>query len=304
MNNSMNQTVNFSIIIPTRKRIKELSTCLDKLIVQLDGSDEIIVSEDDLTLEAQLSLKGKYPNVRWLAGPCRGPAANRNHGASAATNDFLIFLDDDCIPSNWLLSSYRKFIEENPNIDGVEGCIKALGQRQSLAEECPENVVGGYFWSCNVLLKRSAFQALSGFDEDFPFACMEDAEIYYRMNLANMNVPFLSAAYVMHPWVLRKDLGAVLHQRLSLLIYLTKHPEERQRLGSSYFLRVAKNQIKVLISKGFLEHQSHKIYFVRRLFLNLKFAWTVRSSNSINRYIETRSPCCGGCKRAIEKLTT
>jgi len=293
--------VNFSIIIPTRKRISELSTCLDKLVIQLNANDEIIVSEDDETLESQIFLKKKYPNVKWLAGPCKGPAANRNNGAKIAINDYLIFLDDDCIPNANIISNYRSYVQKNPDIDAVEGCIKPEGKNNSLAAECPINEVGGCFWSCNVLFKKKSFESLTGFDEDFPFPGMEDPEIYYRMRSLGMLVPFLAEAFVMHPWVIRKDKRSVFHHRLSLLIYLNKHFEETKRIGPLYFIRHAKNQLKALIS-GAIRGSKDKVFMLSKIIQSLRFSMILRNSGSIKKYVEESKPCCSGCSRAVDYL--
>lgn len=297
-----NKLIAFSIVIPTRTRTNELSLCLDKLNKQLFPGDEIIVTEDDEMLTSQLLLREKYPKVRWIAGPCMGPAANRNNGASFATNEYLIFLDDDCIPSANILSTYRCYLQKNPDIDAVEGCIKPEGKSNSLAAECPINEVGGYFWSCNVLFNKNAFESLTGFDEDFPFAAMEDCDIYYRMRTLGMLVPFLAEAFVIHPWVIRKDIRNVFHRRLSLLIYLKKHHEETKRVGTIYFIRHAKNQLKALIN-GVIRGSKDKVCMSRQVIQSLRLAMILRDGAAIKRYVGESKPCCSGCSRALGYLS-
>ena len=110
----------FSIIIPTYKRVEILDKNLSFLehgqqnqfaLVNNQGSEftltnyEVIVSDDNYP-EARDKLCLKYPWVKWLRGPKKGPAANRNQGAKKALGEWLIFIDDDCEPTSSLLHGY------------------------------------------------------------------------------------------------------------------------------------------------------------------------------------------------------
>jgi glycosyltransferase involved in cell wall biosynthesis len=96
-----------SVVIPTRHRNKALAECLQRLApgVQTLPADgyEVIVTDDGSVTTAEVLVRERFPWARWTAGPRRGPAANRNHGASVARGDCLAFTDDDCLPSpGWL----------------------------------------------------------------------------------------------------------------------------------------------------------------------------------------------------------
>ena len=72
----------FSVVIPTCNRPETLARCLRCL----EGTEAEIVVTDDSNNEATGALlKREFPAVRWIHGPRRGPAANRNCGARAAT---------------------------------------------------------------------------------------------------------------------------------------------------------------------------------------------------------------------------
>ena len=59
---------------------------------------EVIVSDDSKQCIAKELIQEKYSWVKWIEGPKKGPAANRNNGAKYATGDWFIFIDDDCEP--------------------------------------------------------------------------------------------------------------------------------------------------------------------------------------------------------------
>lgn len=292
----------FSIVIPTRKRAVELKTCLDNLVTQLCPGDEIIVSEDDEFRESENLLKARYQSVKWILGPCKGPSANRNNGAKSAVNDYLVFLDDDCVPSTNLLNAYRNYLEKNSQIDAIEGAIRPLGKKTSLAAECPINEVGGVFWTCNVLIRRTTFISIGGFDEHYPFAGMEDVDIYKRLRQNRSKIDFLAAADVYHPWAVRKDMRAKFHHRLSVLLYLSKYPEESRRFSTINFMRIIKSHLKDLLLDGIIKGQKDKYFQIKKILLVLEFAWIFRGKYTKHKYIADVKPCCRHCAELILHL--
>lgn len=183
----------FSVVIPTCHRPDLLARCLRGLSV---ADAEIIVSDDSRDDASRALVERDFPQVRWVAGPRRGPAANRNNGARAATGEWLAFVDDDCEPqSGWLAALARAAAE----VDVVEGCTRAPGATDSPFEEHVENLHGGVLWSCNFAIRREAFERLGGFDEDFLEAGGEDMEFAWRVSRTGLRVRFAPEALVHHP---------------------------------------------------------------------------------------------------------
>jgi len=102
MDNASGQELLISVIIPTCHRNEDLSLCLDALRPDnqksLFNPYEVIVNDDGSKSTAEELIRAKYAWARWVAGPRRGPAANRNAGARNARGAWVLFLDDDCIP--------------------------------------------------------------------------------------------------------------------------------------------------------------------------------------------------------------
>ncbi len=230
----MSQELLLSVIIPTFRRPDALDRCLISLIAgaELIQPDrlEIVVSDDDPSGSAR-ELVRQYPDfVTWTQGPCRGPAANRNAGARRTKGDLLIFLDDDCIPHKDLLAAYAEAAQNNPQADIVEGKIVADRQMRYAYEVCPTNETGGYLWSANMAVRRGCFESLGGFDEDYPFAAMEDMDFHYRCQKASKVIVFCPRACVCHPIEVRTGVSRLSKGRYSLLLYAEKHPEQIDRL--------------------------------------------------------------------------
>ena len=140
-------------------------------------------------------LARDFPAIRCLSGPRRGPAANRNHGALAATTEWLVFLDDDCIPQpGWL-----KAIATHAEAEVVEGRTVCPDACDDPFTEQVENLKGDNFWSCNLAMRRSVFLELGGFDEDFTEAAGEDMELAWRIRRRNLRAVFVPEAEVLHP---------------------------------------------------------------------------------------------------------
>src|SRR5690349_3789971 len=109
-----------SVVIPTFNRNDLLSKCLEKLHPLFQGVPEdifeIIVSDDNKGDSCRKMIENNYPFVKWVEGPGKGPAANRNNGVKHAKGSWIIFFDDDCLPDQNILKIYRQVLERNKNI--------------------------------------------------------------------------------------------------------------------------------------------------------------------------------------------
>lgn len=197
-----------SVIIPTCDRNDLLVKCLDCLSADIQHIDrylyEIIVTDDGSSNDSKDLIRNNYPLVKWVEGPKKGPAANRNNAVKFANGNWLLFLDDDCIPSDNLITSYLNYSSSFPNGFVFEGAILSNEIKCRLDEVAPLNLNGGKLWSCNFMISKHLFLSLSGFNESFPYACMEDVEFADRIKNIT-KVLFCKDAYVIHPFRLVKD---------------------------------------------------------------------------------------------------
>ena len=189
-----------SVVIPTYHRNDLLAKCLDRLApnVQTLASDqyEVIASDDGHESTAEDMIRQNYPWVKWVAGPRKGPAANRNNGAKYAQGEWLAFTDDDCLPDSDWLSEFSKAISEGGL--ALEGSIHPLGDLNQDLAECPVNLTGGCFWSANIAVARSLFEKVNGFDENYILAAQEDQDLKIRLEVLT-EILFVPQAKVLHP---------------------------------------------------------------------------------------------------------
>lgn len=192
--------MNISVIIPTRHRNEQLALCIDRLAPgrqTLDaGEYEVIVTDDGSASTAEAMTRQRYPWVRWVAGPRKGPAANRNNGARAASGRWLAFTDDDCLPAKSWLAAFVGAIQ--PGTDVYEG--KTTSEAGvGLLQEAPVNLTGGNLWSCNFMIARELFQSMRGFDVSFPAAACEDMDFNNRLRQLGHQPQFVPEAVIDHP---------------------------------------------------------------------------------------------------------
>ena len=209
--------VQYSIVIPTYKRNHQLALCLQRLQPAAQSLEaslyEVIVTDDAADAATEQLLLTQFPWATYTAGPQRGPAANRNHGAILATGKWLVFTDDDCLPDAQWLQAYADAIKLHPDCKAFEGAILpddwALLKKDMA--ECPVNTEGGCFWSANIMVAHSLFQELGGFDEQFAIAAQEDQDLQWRIQQQH-DIVFVQPATVVHPVrriSLRNKLSAI-----------------------------------------------------------------------------------------------
>ncbi len=191
-----------SVVVPTCGRGDNLAALLDRLTPtrQRIATDqfEVIVSDDAPDDAALAAWSARYPSMRFVAGPSRGPAANRNNGARQAQGDWVVFVDDDCLPVDGWLSLLLDRAAAAP-VDVLEGAIVAPGKHDTIFHRYVENVTGDAFWSANLAIRRDVFERIGRFDEDFGEAGGEDMELAHRFRMHGLRTVFCPEAQVVHP---------------------------------------------------------------------------------------------------------
>jgi GT2 family glycosyltransferase len=248
----------FSVVIPTCERNELLARCLEQLepgkqqiegshpgsttrSANLDGREhsfslpayEVVVTDDGVCSTSEQLIRERYPWARWIGGARKGPAANRNSGAWSARGEWLVFLDDDCIPVSGLLEAYYSAACSG-RVSVLEGRTEPCGERLAADFECPVNLTGGNLWSCNFAIRRALFGRLGGFDESLPGPAMEDVEFRWRVQDAGERIEFVPRARVVHPWRRRKSWPFPLIYANSVAYCVQKHPDRRRQfLGAA-----------------------------------------------------------------------
>lgn len=197
--------ITISVVIPTYNRIGYLRACLESVATQRRKPDEIIVVDDgstDGTYEEVCGMEG----VTLLKQANAGASAARNRGASAASGDYIAFLDSDDLWFPWSLQAMMTFLEEHrPSLlfARFEDFSDAapMPQESPLQGRCYEDFLAaapdGVFAGAGMMVvDRAAFLAVRGFDEDRLNA--EDHDLALRLGTASGFVQVMAPIIVAH----------------------------------------------------------------------------------------------------------
>ena len=168
----------FSVIVPTYNRRRELVRALKSVQAQTLEDFEVIVVDDGSADDPSsvVSSLGD-PRFRCVVQENRGATAARNHGARLATGEYITFLDcDDEAQSMWLESLHYAFKALTPQIVccGLEMTCDTPGielqvPRVHLPKDMGplfENVTGLFSYGGVFALRRTVFEEVGGYAED------------------------------------------------------------------------------------------------------------------------------------------
>jgi GT2 family glycosyltransferase len=235
-----NKSIYISIVIPTFNRKSDLMICVEKLNQSIHKTKfekyEILISDDNFELQNKLYFESLDIKINYIQGPQKGPAANRNFAANKAKGEWLLFLDDDCIPSLSYFESYLNCTYSKKNI--IEGKTISNRAKNRFDEVAPINENGNKLWSCNFAIRKAIFSETKGFDENFKHSTMEDIDFKIRVQEKN-KIWFNENAIVIHPWRKRKAFKNFFGRLESQKYFKIKHKNQH--------LNYRMNRLKIFI---------------------------------------------------------
>ena len=179
------------VVVPTVGR-----DSLRLLLATLAGADgpapgRVLVVDDRRDRSRALPLGG-VAGVSVIEGRGAGPAAARNLGWRRATAAWVAFLDDDVVPpAGWLADLAR-------DLDGLPGEVAASQGRVRVpmpdgrrATDWERNVRGletARWATADMAYRRDVLSLVGGFDERFPRAYREDADLGLRVVRAGYRI--------------------------------------------------------------------------------------------------------------------
>jgi cellulose synthase/poly-beta-1,6-N-acetylglucosamine synthase-like glycosyltransferase len=179
-----------SIVVPTIGR-PSLGTLLDALCAQTDGAavevEVIVVADRPLPHDGPVIPAG----TKVISGPGAGPAAARNLGWRAARHPWVVFLDDDVVPGDGWLPALLADLSVPAGVGGVQGALAVplrADRRPTDWERVTAALTEGRWLTADMAYRVDALRAVGGFDERFPAAYREDAELAYRVRRAGWSL--------------------------------------------------------------------------------------------------------------------
>lgn len=109
-----------SVIVSIYKDIEALDLILEALAGQTVRASEIVVSEDGEDMKVRRYLESQSVPCIHVSGPDAGWTKNRalNRAVCAASGEYLIFIDGDCIPHSRFVESHLALTETRTVVSG------------------------------------------------------------------------------------------------------------------------------------------------------------------------------------------
>ncbi len=238
----MQQTSKISVIVTTYNRPDALAAVLEACFAQDDQHFEIIIADDgstNNTADCVAALKARSPVPLchvWQPDDGFRAARVRNLGTLAASGEYIVFLDGDCIPERNFISQHRKLAKRGFLVSGSRVLLSESFTRTLLDRHINLHRIGflkrlqlrlgGHFnkflqtvvclpdagrerrkfsWrrikSCNLAVWRSDLDLVNGFDESFTGWGHEDSDLVVRLyNAGVMRKDGAFATEVYHLW--------------------------------------------------------------------------------------------------------
>jgi HAD superfamily hydrolase (TIGR01662 family) len=172
----------YAVVIPTIGRPK-----LAELVAAVDGDPApscIVVADDRRNASSALDLPATRAPLIVVRSHGRGPAAARNAGWRAADADWIAFLDDDvAVPIDWCRRLIKDLQDLPDNVAASQACIYVPppeSRRPTDAERRTLGLSGALWITADMAYRRAALLETGGFDERFPRAFREDADLALR----------------------------------------------------------------------------------------------------------------------------
>ena len=147
----------------------------------------IVVVDDRRDPPLTLDLPAHPAPLRVVRTDGRGPAAARNAGWRAADADWIAFLDDDVrararLDADAASTTWPDLPAEVAGITGADLRCRCPEHRRPTDAERRTTAWPGRAWiTADMAYRRSALVATGGFDERFPRAFREDADLALRI---------------------------------------------------------------------------------------------------------------------------
>ncbi|WP_445263119.1 HAD-IIIA family hydrolase [Pseudokineococcus sp. 1T1Z-3] len=159
--------------------------------------------EEELLAALGAGLGAGLPwRLRVLASRGRGPAGARNLGWQVTRSPWVAFLDDDVVlPPGWT----GALVADLAACDGRTGASQGrlhvplpVGRRPTDWERGTKGLEGAAWATADMAYRRAALEAVGGFDERFPRAYREDADLALRVRRAGWT-PVRGTRVTTHP---------------------------------------------------------------------------------------------------------
>ncbi len=223
-----------AVVVATKDRPLRLRWLLNALEEQTWRFEVIVVHNSDDPETGRVLQERGITHVRAPSG--LGPAAMRNIGWRMSDRALILFTDDDCRPpvdwvANAVVAAMRHpgaIVQGQTQPDPDELAVFHHAPHARSQQIVPPHVMAQ---TCNILYPRAVLEQVGGFDESFPQAVGEDADLALRARA--QGVEFVAAPEVLTYHAVTAGLlprlrGTWRWQHMALLV--RRHPRLREEL--------------------------------------------------------------------------
>jgi HAD superfamily hydrolase (TIGR01662 family) len=175
--------LDYAVVVPTVGR-PSLGRLLASLAVQAHAPAEVVVVDDRPAPDGPLDVH-ELPSVRVLAGGGCGPAHARNAGWQVTRAAWTVFVDDDVeLPATWSRALVDDLTPLGPGTAGSQARVVVPvppGTRPTDEERATTALEGAVWATAEMAYRRDVLEEVGGFDERFPRAFREDADLALRV---------------------------------------------------------------------------------------------------------------------------
>jgi glycosyltransferase involved in cell wall biosynthesis len=276
-----------SVVVTARDDESTIAACIES-IGSLAYPDYEVIVIDDGSRDHVTEIVAKFPEVRLIRHPREGFGAIRNVAVRAARGDLIAFTRADCtVDSDWLSIAARMIIEGG--FDGCGGPILSSTDASGLvarmltsierSESASENGRATQFSDRNMIVRKSSWKAVGGFDAQF----VEDGgdlDLCARMLEAGMRIGWCPSGLV---WRLgRTTIGEFVHSRI-------RHGRSEAMLAAKHPSRFGAGRAGALGLRAGRKNPVREGVAVRSLSTVLASAGSIAESVARLQYILTRA---------------
>jgi GT2 family glycosyltransferase/glycosyltransferase involved in cell wall biosynthesis len=217
---AVSEQVEISIIIPVFNQFRFTQACLASLQEHHDAERFEVIVVDDCSTDVTAEVVPKIPGVVYLRNETNcGFIASCNRGAEKARGKYLVFLNNDTLVTDGWLSALMETFAEQPQA-GIVGSklIYPDGRLQEAGGIIWQDASGwnygkfddpakpeynylrevDYCSAAALMIPKSLFQAMGGFDSRYAPAYYEDTDLAFKVHQAGYKVLYQPLSEVIH----------------------------------------------------------------------------------------------------------
>ncbi len=177
----------YAVVIPTTGRNSLAGTLAALDTGHGPGPREVVVVDDRPDPREPLPLPRSELPIRVVRSGGRGPAAARNIGWREVGAGWVVFLDDDVVPSAEWREQVEDDLDVGPDVGACQGdiVVPLPSERKPTDAERDTAALTDALWiTADMAYRREVLSACGGFDEEFRRAFREDADLALRVQAA------------------------------------------------------------------------------------------------------------------------